>query len=93
MRIVEDTNLPMQQSMLHDYINPDEDWYYKIHVTFIVYDVSMILVRLISFYTFSLQSILLEVRVSYGVHLRASVLCMWFCMQVDRNRDASTDYS
>jgi hypothetical protein len=40
MRIVEDTNLPMQQSLLRDYINPDEDLYYKIHVTFIVYNVS-----------------------------------------------------
>ena len=64
MGIVKNTNLPMQQSLIPDYLNHDEDWYYKIHVTFIVYDVSMILVRLIFFYTFSPQSILLEVSVS-----------------------------
>lgn len=69
MRIVEDTNLPMQQSLICDYMNHDEDWYYKIPVTFKVYDVAMILVHLISFYTFSLQSIMFEVRVSQSVHL------------------------
>ena len=69
MRIVEDTNLPMQQSLIHDYMNHDEYWYYKIPVTFIIYNVCIILVRLISFYTFSLQSILLEVRVAQSVHL------------------------